>query len=184
MAESIVPRKQCNVSIPDLQNKLDKVFKRLDGLNFLTFTLPPKMYNATAREQYEDTKSFIKKMLKQHCSWYFATIELTGTGNVHYHALAYYRENQIATSHQHRLLLLDRMKTFARFESKIVTTELMRTNMIKYITKDIHTTYMVVQTKVYTENCLKEAEAAMFIDEDNKEQTIDLLPGYGKEIII
>lgn len=75
---------------------------------FITMTLKPEHYSLKLQKQYLLSLPYVKSILDSMCTKYILAPEITKAGNIHYHAVATFKEEN---SRMMAILLTDIVKT-------------------------------------------------------------------------
>jgi len=115
--------------------------------HFVTFTLQPKLYGKSARQQLRATFNKANYELQRVCKSYKLVAELTKSCNIHYHAIVQFDQSEFFTIYDHCLILLDNIKSsnvFGRTESEEIR-DFAKTQT--YLTKDIAQTNRILNPR-------------------------------------
>lgn len=110
---------------------------------FITFTLKPKYYKFQAGLQRELTQNTICTRLKEYTSEFVVTVELTQQGNIHYHAIAVFK-NRV---NMFQWMNLEKGRTslgITRVTPNPITFQENMTRSKEYLIKDVEVTSKII----------------------------------------
>lgn len=121
---------------------------------FITITLNPSMYKLKARNQLKKTFGDIKHCFKMMSDQYFIMAELTKQSNIHYHAIARFKEGNTLTMAQCFIEILREKPKFGmcKINDEQLTEDVNVNRSIGYLFKDSDKNDKVINFTGYGKN--------------------------------
>ena len=117
---------------------------------FLTITLKQDLYKLKAKSQYKKTIDHVKHILNMATNKYVLNVELTKAGNIHYHAICEFKENNTKVMAS---IIVDVIKGHKYLGiTKVNDTQVKPENMgrtIDYLFKEYNDTFTLVNFTGY-----------------------------------
>jgi len=117
---------------------------------FITITIRPELYKLKAKSQYKKTIEHVKHILNMATNKYVLVVELTKNNNIHYHAIAEFKENNTKVMAS---IIVDVIKGHSYLGmTKVNDTQVQDINMgrtIDYLFKDYNDTFTLINFTGY-----------------------------------
>lgn len=137
-----------NITGQDIRDEVRNMHIRCTELTFfLTLTLKPQYYKYTSSMQRELTQNSVCTRLREHTSEFVITVELTKQGNVHYHAIAVFK-NKVD---MYKWINLHKGKSSMGYTRVTPNPITFQDNMIRskeYLIKDVDTTSKIINANM------------------------------------
>lgn len=117
--------------------------EKSEQTRFITFTLKPKYYKFKSNMQRELTQHEICSKLREYTTEFVMTCELTKQGNIHYHAIAVFK-NQVQFIKWNDLLKGKRSLGYHRVTPNAITQDENMVRSKEYLLKDLEQTSKII----------------------------------------